>query len=206
MSRFVDYINFPKNIKKYFMIRKMEKYSKGKKNNIWIFALDILIALLFVATFYYVFFINTDNYLKIAGIISMVFCAAFFIMRITVAVTGQEKKYSGMETLMLMGDDGKSIKTWNIKGKTSLLIGKGSNNNEVDVDLSDTEFGSLVSRQHAVLNMMNDDWYIEDIESVNGCGLKKANETSSVRMEKSRPYKLESGDIIYIAKTKLLIK
>jgi pSer/pThr/pTyr-binding forkhead associated (FHA) protein len=86
------------------------------------------------------------------------------------------------------------------------LIGKNSKENEVDIDLNDTDYASLVSRHHAVLNFAEGSWFIEDIGSVNGSGIKRTDESSKFKMEKGKPYKISSGDIIYIANTKLLTK
>ncbi|HEX9061438.1 MAG TPA: FHA domain-containing protein, partial [Clostridia bacterium] len=64
----------------------------------------------------------------------------------------------------------------------------------------------LVSRQHAVLNLVENDWFVEDIGSVNGSGLKRMNDSSNIVIEQGEPYKIDTGDIIYIANTKLLVR
>lgn len=43
---------------------------------------------------------------------------------------------------------------------------------EVDIDLSDVEYASLISKEHAVLNYSSGSWFIEDLESENGVGIK----------------------------------
>jgi hypothetical protein len=207
MKRFLDYINIPKNIKRYFIIKKVDNHAKNSRHSIGIIIVDLLIFVALAATFYYIYFINKRDDLKIFGIVSAVLFTVFFIVKITAFVLKYEKKYEGIEKLILIDDEeGVNIKSWDIAGKTSLLIGKSSKDGEVDIDLSDTEYSSLISRQHAVLNFANGSWYIEDIGSANGSGIKRTDENSKFKIEKGKPYKLNSGDIIYIANTKLLTK
>lgn len=207
MKRFLDYINIPRNIKRYFIIKKVDNHAKNGKHPVGIIIVDLLIFLALAATFYYIYFINERDDLKIFGLVSAVLFLIFFIVKITAFVLKYEKKYVGIEKLILIDDEeGMNIKSWDIGGKTSLLIGKSSRDGEVDIDLSDTEYSSLISRQHAVLNFADGSWYIEDIGSANGSGIKRADENSKFKIDKGRPYKLNSGDIIYIANTKLLTK
>ena len=106
---------------------------------------------------------------------------------------------------MLISEDGRGIKSWNTKGKVSLLVGRNTKNNEVDIDLSNVEYSELISRQHAVLNYAEGAWYIEDIGSSYGTGLKKVNE-ERFKLDIERLYELSLGDIIYIANTKIMVK
>ncbi len=206
MKKFLDFINIPKNIKRYIIIKKMDNYTKSGKYSIWVLTVDFLIFAALAATFYYIYFINRRDELKVLGVISIVLFIIFFIVRMSVFVLKYEKRYSGIEKLILIDEEGANIKFWDIGGKTSLLIGKNSKDNEVDIDLHDTEYASLISRQHAVMNYAGDTWYVEDIGSINGSGIKRINESSKFKFEKNKPYKVNSGDIIYVANTKLLAK
>lgn len=208
MKKFLETINIFKNIKKYLSIKKVEGYSEDKKNSFWIYLIDILIILLFAVIIFYIFVMHRDNdVLRISGYVSIAFLAVFFMVRVTVFVLNYEKKYGGIGKLILIDEEkGINIKAWDITGKASVLIGKTTKDGEVDVDLSEVAYSTLVSRQHAVMNYAADSWYIEDIGSANGSGIKRMNENSKFRMEKGQPYKLNAGDIIYIANTKLLAK
>lgn len=86
------------------------------------------------------------------------------------------------------------------------MVGKNTRNNEVDVDLTDAEYAYLISKQHAVLNFAADNWYIEDIGSSNGVGIRTIKDNLKRKLDKDSPYRLDLGDIIYIANTKLIIK
>ena len=193
------------NIKKFVNEKKMETYS-DKKKALWIMIIDILIVVITLATLFFIFFIDNDkpilDYFGYAAIILIV-CFGVFKF-ISIGFSGS--KGSNITKVILVDDDGSSIKTWNIKGKVSLLIGKNSNENEVDIDLSDTTYSSLVCRQHAVMNFAKDNWYIEDIGSSNGTGLKKENDYFKLKLEAGKQYELSVGDTLYIANTKLVLK
>ncbi|HOV27079.1 MAG TPA: FHA domain-containing protein [Pseudobacteroides sp.] len=192
------------NIKKYVNEKKMETYS-DKKKALWIMIIDILIVIITLATLYFIFFIDDKPILDYFGYAAIILIVCFGVFKfISIGFNGF--KGSSITKVILVDDDGVSIKTWNIKGKVSLLIGKNSNENEVDIDLSDTTYSSLVSRQHAVMNFAKDNWYIEDIGSSNGTGLKKENDDFKLKLEAGKQYELSVGDTLYIANTKLVLK
>lgn len=193
------------NFKKFVNEKKMETYS-DKKKALWIMIIDILIVIITLATLYFIFFIDNDkpilDYLGYAAILLIV-CFGVFKF---ISIGFSSSTSSNITKVVLLDDDGSSIKTWNLKGKVSLLIGKNSNENEVDIDLSETTYSSLVSRQHAVMNYSNNNWYIEDIGSSNGTGLKKENDDFKLKLEAGKQYELSAGDTLYIANTKLVLK
>ncbi len=124
----------------------------------------------------------------------------------------REVKYGNLEgtdfyvrELILLDEDEKPVKAWDLAGKVSLLIGRDNPNEPVDVDLEECEYSALIDEQHAVLNYCMDAWYIEDLNSMNGIRVRKINDGLCYRVTKSRPCRLESGDMLFIANTKLLI-
>ena len=70
--------------------------------------------------------------------------------------------------LVLINEEGDVLFTWDIRGKTSLVIGKSTQKEPVDIDLSMSAMSQMISKQHAVLNYTNDGWCIDDIDSKNG--------------------------------------
>ena len=52
--------------------------------------------------------------------------------------------------IILLNEENKEIKSWDIMGKTSLLIGREKG--AVDIDLSDSLFAGMVEENHAILN------------------------------------------------------
>ncbi|MBC2580535.1 FHA domain-containing protein [Clostridium sp. DJ247] len=206
MWKIPDHLNIVSNIKKYIAIKKLEKYSKGTNEEFGIILLDIAIIIAVITAFYYIYFINTNHILKITiGILVVAFIVAYMI-KITSYVMNYKTEYEGITTLILIDGKGNYEAEWDIKDKQALVIGKNTRNNEVDIDLSNTEYASLISKQHAVLNFAANSWFIEDIGSCNGVGIKKVNETSKKKLKRDTPCKLDSGDIIYIVNTKLFVK
>ncbi|MNN55177.1 FHA domain-containing protein FhaB [compost metagenome] len=108
--------------------------------------------------------------------------------------------------IVLLDDDGERVKEWFVKGETSVLIGKSTQNGEVDIDLSDCEYASLVSPEHAVMNRVGNEWFIEDVESHSGTGIRKAGRSDANRLVIEEPVRVGAGDMILIANTRLLIK
>ncbi len=174
------------------------------QKSMWVVVVEWLIALVAIAGLIYVFWVNDNETLKMmAGIVLVVAMFGFAIFKRGSARMVEEKE-SGISKVVLLDEEGESAKEWYIRGVVSLLIGKSSHQQEVDIDLGGTEYAALISKQHAVLNHANGHWYIEDADSQNGTGLQKANQKRKVKLE--RPEKLDSGDVIYIANTRLLLK
>lgn len=110
----------------------------------------------------------------------------------------------GIQRLILLDQEGKPIKSWDLQGKVSQIIGKGGQDQELDIDLSDCEYSSFIDFQHAVLNFCLDQWYVEDLGSQNGVKVRKVEDGECYRVI-HRPCKVVAGDILYIANTKLLL-
>jgi len=183
-----------------------ENYANPNKN--WIIVIDILITLVLAATLYYIFFTGAGDdskYLKYFGFAAMGLYAFFLTVSILVFATQKKKADYNISKLILLNENGTSMKTWIINDKVSLLIGKTKAGNVVDIDLSCSEYASLISLQHAVLNYAKDAWYIEDLGSLNGSGIQRGKDGEKFKLEHDTPYKLEWGDIIYIANTRLLV-
>lgn len=106
--------------------------------------------------------------------------------------------------LVLLNEENKPLKSWELLGKTALIIGKKNQDEEVDVDLGDCAYGAFIEPQHAVLNFSGERWFLEDISEENGVRVKKAEDGMSYRLS-GRPCEVGAGDVIYIANTRLLL-
>ena len=115
-----------------------------------------------------------------------------------------EKKQ--IEHIFLKDSEDYDMKIWKIGRATSLLIGKQSPRNRVDIDVSEGIYSNLVSRAHGILNRVNGIWYYEDLGSQNGSGIERNIDKRKIKLKKNVPVKVESGDIIYLATTKILLK
>ena len=111
---------------------------------------------------------------------------------------------SGIQRLVLLDEHDRPVKSWDLQGRTALIIGKTGQDQELDVDLSDCEYSSFIDFQHALLNFCLDQWYIEDLDSQNGVKVKKIEDGECYRVIR-RPCRVTAGDVLYIATTKLLL-
>lgn len=119
----------------------------------------------------------------------------------------EDKSYEKKKQLthiILKNEEGYDVKTWSIGKANSLIIGKNSRV-RVDIDLTEASYSSLISKSHAILNKTDNGWFLEDLGSVNGTGIQKLSDNRKIKV-KTGPIKVESGDIIYIATTALLIR
>lgn len=174
--------------------------------------LDACVAAISLTVLYYIFFINRDMGAQwVTGVIVILSGGAYLLLKYLPALQGSRVRKktavsSRIVKLVLLDDDGTSVKEWYIQGETSVLIGKSTKSIEADIDLSDTPYASLISPQHAVLNKASGQWYIEDIDSTSGVGIRKGNQSRANKLEIEEPSLIEAGDLIYIANTRILVK
>lgn len=107
--------------------------------------------------------------------------------------------------LALLDENDEEISEWNIAGKISLLIGRDTQKENVDINLMNTAFAGMVDRQHAVMNYTAGQWYIEDLNSTNGIRIQK-KDGRIYEVAKTQPCLVEKGDILFIGLTKLAAK
>ncbi len=142
-----------------------------------------------------------------AGILCAAAFGADLVFRLRPPGQGEKKLRQdpfAVRELVLLNEEDHPIKSWNLMGKTSLIIGRKNQDEEVDVDLGDCAYGALVEPQHAVLNFSCQNWYLEDISQENGIRVQKAQDGIPYRLG-GRPCRVGAGDVIYIANTKLLL-
>lgn len=118
----------------------------------------------------------------------------------------EDQSSNKINEIALIGEQGNILLEWSLVGKTCLVIGKGTEKEAVDIDLTETAMGQLVSKQHAVLNYTDNGWYIDDIDSKNGTRVKKRNQSALLDVKLVGAVEVEAGDIIYIANTMLQLR
>lgn len=115
-----------------------------------------------------------------------------------------ENQRNNITHLILKDELGYDIKSWRVGKESSLIIGKTSRV-RVDIDLTTTAYSALISKQHAILNKTDNGWYLEDLGSRNGTGVKRHSDNRKIKIG-DVPVKVQSGDIIYVATTAILLK
>lgn len=113
-------------------------------------------------------------------------------------------KKQGIERLILLDEENNPIKSWDMAGRTSMVIGRAGGEDDVDVNLEDCAFSGFIDFQHAALNFSMEQWYVEDFGSQNGVKIQKAEDGQCYKIL-GRPCRIQAGDILYIANTKLLL-
>ncbi len=106
----------------------------------------------------------------------------------------------------LIGEQGNELLKWSLEGKTAIVIGKGTETEPVDIDLSGSAMAQMISKQHAVLNYTDNGWYVDDIDSKNGTRVKKKNQSALLDVKLVGAVEVEAGDIIYIANAMLQVR
>ncbi|HBF39864.1 MAG TPA: FHA domain-containing protein [Firmicutes bacterium] len=205
INKFLEVINLPRYIKRYFIIKRIENYTQDRRKRVIIFFLNLWMVGIIVLTFGYLLFARLSFMLKVFGALLGVFLIIYGLVKISRFVRKYDQNHNSISKLILKDREGRNTQTWDLRRKTSLVIGK-SLEYDVDINLEDADYASLISKEHAILNCVDDSWYVEDIGSTNGSGIKKGGENSKARIEPGKPYKLNSGDIIYIANTQILVK
>lgn len=175
------------------------------------------VRVVYVELFIYILLVGLVIYVLLQPVyyvaqMSTVAVAAAIILALiwTGGESGQRKRSSAndraISKIVLLDDDGERVKEWLIQGETSILIGRTSEQGEVDIDLRDCEYALLVSPEHAVLNYADGQWYIEDAESYSGTGIRQAGRSDANRLIAEEPVRVGAGDMIFIANTRLLVK
>lgn len=108
--------------------------------------------------------------------------------------------------LILLSDEDTELMAWDMYGKTSLVIGRDVGENQVDVNLAASPYASMVDVEHAVLNYSGGEWYVEDVGSRNGIGIKKAQDGRTYRLSRDTPCRVEAGDILLVGMNRLLLR
>lgn len=117
-----------------------------------------------------------------------------------------EKNRQPASRVVLLNEEGASLMEWSLQRQTSLIIGKSTDKEPVDIDLSGSAVAQMISKQHAVLNYTDKGWFIDDIDSKNGTRVKKASQNAIMDVKLVGAVEVERGDIIYIASTMLQIQ
>lgn len=120
--------------------------------------------------------------------------------------TGLLSEPSVITELVLLSEEDGTLMTWELYGKTAAVIGRDVKENQVDIDLSRGPYASMVDVEHAVLNFTANHWYVEDLGSVNGTSVKKAEDGRLYRLSSNTPCQLERGDCLYVGLNRLLLR
>ena len=210
MKKFLRLINIPRHIKNYLLRRKIRKNKDNSgtedSKKKWIKVINFLIVVVAIGELTYLNLKYEKPYLFFGSIGLVSVIATFFLVKKIKKLNKNEVEYQTIKKLTLKNEEGEILEQWDLKDKTALLLGKKEKANDVDVDLSASTYSSLISREHAVLNNAENKWYFEDLDSLNGSGIRRRHNNKKFKVTPGQPYKLNVGDTLYIANTKLKIQ
>lgn len=135
----------------------------------------------------------------------------FFLLAIMDAVGTKQSKYrpvrrKEISEILLLGEENNITAVWDIYGKTSIVFGKEERENQIDINLKNTDYAGTIDGEHAVMNYSNGCWYIEDLESENGTRIQRGGEGEKYRVSSREPCKVEKNDIIYLGLAPIKIR
>lgn len=170
--------------------------------------IDSIIICLSVVLLYYLMQLTSKNsiYYTLATAVVIAIAVVDLIKVSRRDQLGIKSIQAPISELVALNEKNESIQTWELEGRTSLIIGRENDKEPVDVDLENSEYSALIDYQHAVLNYAAGDWYIEDLYSQNGIRVVKYEDGKCYKIAKDRPCKLRHGDILLIANTKLKLR
>lgn len=113
---------------------------------------------------------------------------------------------SGITELVLLSEENTELAKWDLYGKTSLLIGRDTGENQVDVNLGHVTYASMINIEHTVLNYAAGNWYVEDLGSRNGVSVQAAADGKKYKLAADKPCRLRRGDILFVGLTRLVIR
>ena len=104
--------------------------------------------------------------------------------------------------ITLLSDTNSTDRLYLLSGKESALIGKGY---EAYIDLEHADQSHLISYEHAIVNQIDDNWFLECVSEEYGVGLKRSTDQYVYKLKPGICYKLFINDVIYIAGERLLV-
>jgi len=168
--------------------------------------LTIFIILCISIATYILYFVIDNLLIQILGTIGVILIIALWLFFEFKRPKPKELPTENISRFVLLSPDGEKEKEWHSGSANSFLIGRGTVASPVDIELGDSQHGDLIANEHAVLNFMDGTWYLEDLGSVNGVGLRKRGDEYTLRLKPLTSYKIDEGDTIYISKAKILVR
>ena len=121
-------------------------------------------------------------------------------------IHGQIQEKGQITELVLLSEENTEMVVWGLYGKTALVIGRDVKENQVDIDLSKSPYAAMVDIEHAVMNFSAGKWYVEDLGSINGLRVKKAEDGKTYQLSANMPCCLERMDCIFVGLNRLLVR
>lgn len=142
------------------------------------------------------------NWLCISAVLSWICLIGLFIW---IRMRNREKGQADVSRLVYLGKDMRPLAELGLSGRTSVVIGRNTTRQSVDLDLSQADGAGEVEEEHAVLNYAGGVWYLESLSTTNRVGIRKEGNSIVYRLKAMTPYKISAGDIIFISHEKIAV-
>lgn len=163
---------------------------------------SVLLAFFLIALIYFAFS-NSEKFLYNILLAQLIvfFLAAASVIVYSVMPLFREVRVPKRDVnrIALLSDANTQIDEFSLVNITSALISKGET---VHIDQANT---SLIDDEYAVLNCIENYWYVERISDERSVGLKRAGEQYVYKLKTGMCYRLHGNDILYIENQRLLI-
>lgn len=110
---------------------------------------------------------------------------------------GRIKEKSSPFAIVLLGERGKELQSWELSGFTGFLIGRSAGDIQADADLSHSAYREFVDPAHLALNYSANGWWAQDLSSRNGSGIRR--EGKDILLSPGIPVQVYAGDVIILA-------
>ena len=131
--------------------------------------------------------------LFIASMTAFVY-AAFFFGR-------PAKDMPSVNRVVLLSENNAHKREYLLREKRSALIGKG----DADIDLEGADSSPLIAYEHAVMNRVGNDWFVERVSAEGMVGLRHKEGPYIYILKVGICYKLYTYDVLYIENERLLV-
>ena len=113
-------------------------------------------------------------------------------------VQNETQDISKITKIILLSDTNTPVDDYSLVNRTSALINKGG-----AVDMSMESDSS--TKGYAVVNRVENEWYVERISEERSVALKRAGEQYIYKLKMGMCYRLNLNDILYVEKERLLV-
>jgi len=178
---------------------------KDSNKFIFIIILSSLLLAFFLAEFAYYVYYAYEITIYNVSIILIAQLIVFSLTTLSVLVfsiwaffNNNRRSAPGVTKIILLSESNSPKEEFSLINRTSVLIGKRDTvyiRSEIDLTVDG----------YAVLNCVDNFWYVERVFDERSVGLKRAGEQFVYRLKIGMSYKLQVNDIIYIGTDRLLI-
>lgn len=144
-----------------------------------------------------------------AVLLFLVISTALLWILVLFLLTIKVREYLNSRTHLkasVMDQSGEWKDAYILSRQKEVQIGKSTPANLVAIDFSDSEYASLIENEHASFQKIGSLWYVMPKAENGMVGLKQKENPIVYKLRRGIPYRINSGDMVYISYEKILIQ